>query len=168
MPQESGREDFIVARSGIELNTDDGLPIEATFVPAYHWACAIDDFDGHYDLLVRSADLKPAVRVQRAIQTWLSEREVPLTRQPRPEWVSPAVFHTSLITQNDGHRLEKRTHGVTLPELRAGGMSPSRLLQCFERSFDPSLLTATLVPGALLQEREASRTLADLGLVQGV
>lgn len=184
MPQESGREDFIVARSGVALDTD-GLPIEATFVPAYHWACAIDDFDGHYDLLVRGADLQPSARVQRAIQAWLqawsSEGEDDgnsdgdgdsdgnggkslSTQQRQTSAWAPAIFHTSMVTQNNGHRLEKRTQGVTLPELQADGVNPSRLLELFERSFDSSLLKTKVVPGELLQEREASRTLADLGL----
>lgn len=126
MPRQDGRNDFIIARtSGTE--SDDG------FIPAYHWACAIDDFDGAYDLIVRSLDLAPALTLQRAIQSWIAtaeKKDLPLIR----------AFHTSLVTQDDGHRLEKRTTGVTLHELFSAEWSVDRLREAFAKSFDRSLL----------------------------
>lgn len=128
MPRLDGRNDFIVART-TSSESDDG------FTPAYHWACAIDDFDGAYRLIVRSLDLAPARALQHAIQTWLAKAE---HREP------PVIhaFHTSLVTQNDGQRLEKRTQGVTLPELIEAGFTRERLLAAFNASFDRSLIGA--------------------------
>jgi hypothetical protein len=102
-----------------------------SFTPAYHWACAIDDYDGRYGLLVRSWDLGPAAPLQRAIQSWVGVFEGQVS--------VPSLFHTSLVVQNNGHRLEKRTRGVTLSDLSISG--PQALLSAFERSFDLSLLT---------------------------
>ncbi len=126
MPNEAGHEDFIIART----NSLDDLD---SFVPGYHWACAIDDFDGSYDLIVRSHDLAPALAVQRAIQDWISRAEY------KPPYFMRA-FHTSLITQENGHRLEKRTLGVTRAELLQAGWDEIKLWRAFEKSFDHSLL----------------------------
>jgi glutamyl-tRNA synthetase len=124
MPRLDGRNDFVIARTST-LDSDDG------FIPAYHWACAIDDLDGGYDLIVRSLDLAPALPLQRAIQKWLREDAAP-----------SRAFHTSLITQDDGHRLEKRTAGVTLPELQSAGWTRDKIWSAFGRSFDSTFLTS--------------------------
>ena len=129
---ESGSEDFIVARSQPTLIN--GRPDRVGFVPAYHWACAIDDYDGGYDILVRSLDLLPAARVQRSIHSWLSSIEIARA--------VPRLFHTSLVVDNSGHRLEKRTRGVKLSELVSLGITPADLVARFERSFDNNLLNA--------------------------
>jgi glutamyl-tRNA synthetase len=147
MPSDSGIEDFIVARTGAALN-ENGIPDRATFVPAYHWACAIDDADGGYDLLVRSIDLFPAARIQRAIQSWMANHENRTTQKVIP------VFHTSLVVDHDDHRLEKRTRGVTLAELEKAGVSPSDVVELFERSFDAALL----MPERLRADAQESRT----------
>jgi glutamyl/glutaminyl-tRNA synthetase len=152
MPNPSGRDDFIVARSGSKLSAG-GLPDEGSFVPSYHWACAIDDFDGGYDLLVRSVDLFPVASLQRTIQQWISGCEL--------KYEAPAVFHTALVTQNDGHRLEKRTMGVTLPELEKCGFTANQLLQIFKKSFHSSL---SFTSGSLMREHTERLTLSDLGL----
>lgn len=122
-PQDpTGQNDFIVARTPAhrESITD--------FSPAYHWACAIDDHDGNYKLLVRAWDLEPAQKNQNLIHRWVAEIE---GSQLQP----PPVFHTSLVVQNDGHRLEKRTRGVTLDEILVR-MNIADLLNLFEKSFD--------------------------------
>lgn len=116
----SGKSDFLIART--EWTSE---PRERTFVPAYAWACAIDDLDGDYALLVRAWDLEHALAQQREIQRWMV-----------PGAALPAVFHTALVTSNDGHRLEKRTQGVTWPELESAGMRPATLIAAFERSFE--------------------------------
>lgn len=141
-PQEDGSQDFLIARSADPSGRD--------FVPAYHWACAIDDFDGGYALLVRAWDLEGAASQQRAIhrllERWEGERAV------------PAVFHTALVTSDDDHRLEKRTPGVTWPELlgRTGGVQ--ELIELLSRSFeaewprDGAGLQRWVEPGALCGE----------------
>jgi glutamyl/glutaminyl-tRNA synthetase len=150
MSADSGSDDFIVARTGATLD-ETGCPERSTFVPAYHWACAIDDADGAYDLLVRSIDLLPAARVQRAIQAWMTKHEKRAAREDIP------VFHTSLVVDSENHRLEKRTKGFTLAELKAAGVSPSEVVKRFEKSFDE----ACLEPGRLAtdgrEERERLR-----------
>ncbi|HVK60220.1 MAG TPA: hypothetical protein VM432_01670, partial [Bdellovibrionales bacterium] len=62
-------------------------------------------------------------------QKWLAKTE-------NRSFTPPKAFHTSLVVQDDGHRLEKRTAGVTLPELDARGISASELVKIFERSFE--------------------------------
>jgi glutamyl/glutaminyl-tRNA synthetase len=114
----SGAHDFVIGR------TRD--PQAREFVPAYHWACAIDDHDGAHALLVRAWDLESALEPQRRIHSWVRES----TGLRRP---FPAVFHTSLVTQDDGHRLEKRTRGVTLGEWPGGAKD---LVARFQRSWD--------------------------------
>lgn len=121
MPDPCGHQDFIIART-----TD--LAGEKGFVPAYHWACAIDDFDGAYEWIVRSSDLATAFPVQRAIQKWMAASTGAALPKIR-------AFHTALVTQDDGHRLEKRTRGVTLDELTQQGLTPAMLLELFEQSF---------------------------------
>lgn len=128
MPNASGHEDFIIARSAKDLDGS-GLPDRSTFTPAYHWACGIDDYDGGYDLLVRANDLASAAPLQRGIQEWLASYEGTSPRVPR-------VFHTTMIVQDDGHRLEKRTLGVTLEELFKEGATKTSLVMTFEKSFD--------------------------------
>ncbi len=115
---EDGRDDAIVAR------TDrDG----ENFIPGYHWACAIDDAEGDYSVLVRAWDLATVEKTQRAIRRWSCGPRV-LT--------DTEVFHTSLVIREDGGRLEKRTKGVTLDDLITNGSSPAALLVAFEKSFD--------------------------------
>lgn len=115
---ETGAQDFIVARTTLE-----GLD----FTPAYHWACAIDDYDGNYRLLVRAWDLASAANQQRAVFSWLSTIETPREY--------PHIYLTALVTDNTGHRLEKRTKGVTLDELLAQGRDAGWILQKFDESF---------------------------------
>ena len=113
---ELGHHDVIIART--DANGEG-------FVPGYHWACAIDDADGNYRLLVRAWDLAMVEGIQSDIRSWCSLSQ-DLTR----------VFHTSVVTRDDGGRLEKRTQGVTLVELQTIGISPSQLTEKFDASFD--------------------------------
>lgn len=108
------RFDVIVARTN---------PDGSQFTPGYHWACAIDDADGDYRLLVRAWDLETADFTQRQIREWV-----------RPD-IRTDVFHTSLVVKDDESRLEKRTKGVTLDELAATGVTAQNLVSLFERSF---------------------------------
>ncbi|MGE0764748.1 MAG: glutamate--tRNA ligase family protein [Bdellovibrionales bacterium] len=118
-PEVDGRGDFIIART-----SPDGS--EASFVPAYHWACAVDDWEEGHKLLVRAWDLADATTVQRHLQKWLRGNEdKPL----------PAVYHTALVTLNNGQRLEKRTANVTWQELNGLGFGPSKLQKIFSESF---------------------------------
>lgn len=160
MSNESGQDDFIIAR------TDTA----GDFVPSYHWACAIDDFDGDYELIVRSQDLQSALKPQRAVQEWLALKgEAKTQTQP---W--PAAFHTSLVVQNDGHRLEKRTNGVTLDELlnyfgksyrATEAEACSMILNIFAQSFELSVIdvVAAIKHRTQVSEARDSISLRELG-----
>jgi glutamyl-tRNA synthetase len=134
-PEPGGADDFLVAR------TARAEPDPESFVPAYNWACAVDDFDGRYELLVRAWDLESADSQQRAVYALLGQWE--------GATYSPEVFHCALVTADDGGRLEKRTRGITLPELLARGFSTEAIVERFRKSFEPS----SRVPG------EARKTL---------
>ena len=47
------------------------------------------------------------------------------------------------MTHEDGHRLEKRSCGVTLPELFEAGWTPYKILQMFDKTFDRALLASS-------------------------
>ncbi len=149
MDDESGRDDFIVARTSKTVDGN-GIPDFSSFAPSYHFACAIDDHDGNYDLLVRSSDLRESLLPQRAIHKWLGRS------RPIP------VFHTSLVTQDDGNRLEKRTSGVTLEELNSKNITPMRLLEIFEKSFE--LPDKNLSIDRNFGEKLQAITLSNLGI----
>jgi len=119
-----GKNDFIIGRT-------DSVSCIDSFLPAYHWACAIDDYDGNYSLLVRAWDLSPVVPLQRAIHRWLAAEFASIEALQ----LAPAVFHTSLIVGNSGERLEKRSRGVTLAEMIEKGISPKMILEKFGASF---------------------------------
>jgi glutamyl-tRNA synthetase len=147
MPDSNGTADFVVARTP----THDRFELK-DFVPAYQWACAIDDIDGGYDLLVRAFDLKDSAPQQRAIQRWLVGDTVRY----------PAIFHTSLVVNNDLSRLEKRTRGVTLAEVLAAGQKPERLVELFAKSFHSK--ETDFSPSVIFGESDPTITLAQLGL----
>jgi glutamyl-tRNA synthetase len=142
----SGKLDFIVARAGLAGEN---------FQPAYHWACALDDAAGAYRVIVRASDLQTAAEPQRLLQRWFAPQQTP-----------PLILHTALVTQEDGHRLEKRTRGVTLQELRDKGISASILGQIFRKSWEPQEKEALRVLGKSLDfcEKPTQIRLSDLGL----
>jgi len=123
------------------------------FEPAYHWACAIDDArtQPEHQILVRAWDLAQATPIQRKIQEhWKG-----------PSYIPAAVFHTSLVVQTQGHRLEKRTHGITLPEWLGSQNSIDSLKDAFEASF--SLPPASsLQRGSVSGEKLQNLSLAEL------
>jgi glutamyl/glutaminyl-tRNA synthetase len=121
-----------------------------SFAPSYHWACAIDDYDGRYRLLARAADLAAVAAGQREIQRWLAGQE---GRDPAAS--IPAIFHAALVTLDDGRRLEKRTRGATLDELARAGVGPEAVVSAFAASaMIPSReqLERDAVAGAILGE----------------
>ncbi|MCM2322649.1 MAG: glutamate--tRNA ligase family protein [Oligoflexia bacterium] len=154
--EDDGSQDFIVARTSLGAGSawPEAMPDRASFAPSYQWACAIDDHDGDYSLLVRAWDLEHAIPQQRAVHAWLSEVEG--TRR-----AYPSVFHTSLVTNDDGSRLEKRTRGVTLSELEAAGIGPEELVRRFARSF--AVEVSAFAPGKIWGEAKRTLPLRELG-----
>jgi glutamyl-tRNA synthetase len=149
---ETGCDDFVVARTETSLDSE-GLPRKETFVPAYHWACAIDDYDGDHALLVRAWDLEEAAGQQRFIHEHLGLLEKK-TKAP------PAIFHCSLVTAVDGGRLEKRARGVTLPELLRFGETSEGLTEKFRQSFRGDW--KAFEPGRLFGEARKSLNIEEL------
>jgi glutamyl/glutaminyl-tRNA synthetase len=152
-----GARDLIIARTAPGLDSR-GRPDFQSFVPAYNWACAIDDWDGGYALLVRAADLGDVLEPQRAIQEWVARESGAPVR-------FPAVFHTALVVTDSGERLEKRTRGVTLPDLEASGVTVESLLARFAESF--KLNVAEFAPGKVFGEPRERLTLGKLRLTPG-
>ncbi len=154
MPDESGAEDAVIARTSPVWEQVE-TPDAASFVPAYHWACAIDDQDGGYELLVRAWDLEGVTSLQRTIQSHLCRLEGKI-------FEPAAIFHCALVVRNDGQRLEKRTKGVTLPELLDAGEAAASLTAKFETSFSHAF--QCLPPGLVFGEERKKMTLGELGL----
>lgn len=151
-PEGGGARDFIVARTGSV--SAEGSAEASSFVPSYNWACAIDDYDGDYRLLVRAWDLEHVIVQQRAVHE--------ICGALFGARAYPAVFHASLVVTNEGGRLEKRTRGVTLAELEQAGVSAEALLRIFEKSFVSGLREFS--PGEIFGEPRRSITLAELGI----
>jgi glutamyl/glutaminyl-tRNA synthetase len=145
MDSPDGRDDFIAARTG-----RDGQ----AFSPAYPWACAIDDADEGHRWLVRASDLASALPAQRAIQKWMGLREF------------PSVLHAALVTQNDGMRLEKRTQGVTLPEILKQRTANNAVRE-IRNSFKFPSPTDWALPDQVLFENIQIVTLAEIGFKDG-
>jgi glutamyl/glutaminyl-tRNA synthetase len=82
-----------------------------------------------------------------------------------PEARLPAVYHTSLVVQDSGARLEKRTRGVMLTELFAAGETPETIATKFGRSFD-SHLPGKILPAAVSGETKRELTMSELGFLQ--
>jgi glutamyl-tRNA synthetase len=84
-------------------------------VYAYQLAVVVDDLDQAITHVVRGADL--------------------LASAPRQAWLAralggtpPQYLHVPMVLGPDGARLEKRTRGVTVRELRGQGVTPERIL----------------------------------------
>lgn len=120
----SGRFDPVIARTQTERTQLNEVAKYRHFQPGYHFACAVDDADGRYRLLLRAWDLAPAENIQADIRRWVSPAS------------TARVFHCALVTLDSGKRLEKRTKGITLAELMLGGVKPAELVQQFVESFD--------------------------------
>lgn len=74
----------------------------------------------------------------------------------------PSVYHTALITSNDGSRLEKRTKGVKLEEVLGPNFTVKDLLLLFEKSWKP--IGELPVPASELDEYPRTLSLEALGI----
>jgi glutamyl-tRNA synthetase len=103
---------------------------------AYQLAVVVDDLATEVSEVVRGMDLLGST----PRQIWLARS---LGREP------PRYTHVPLVVAPDGTRLEKRTRGVTVDELRRGGIAASTVI-------------GELACGLGLQETNAPATPADL------
>lgn len=141
MDSGDGQDDLIAART---------RPNGQDFTPAYPWACAIDDADEGHLWLVRASDLASALPAQRAIQKWMGLNPL------------PSVLHAALVTQNDGTRLEKRTRGVTLPEILKQRTASDAVREIRNSFKFPTPIDWNL-PGQVLFEKIQTVTVAEVG-----
>jgi glutamyl-tRNA synthetase len=82
---------------------------------AYQLAVVVDDLATNVTDVVRGADLVASTPRQIALARALGA-------------VPPAYAHVPLVVGADGARLEKRTRGITLRELRHAGVSAERVI----------------------------------------
>jgi len=76
---------------------------------AYHLACVVDDAASGVTLVVRAADLRSSIPIQRLLQSLLGLPE-------------PAYLHHPLVAHADGARLAKRDRAPTLAAMRESGV----------------------------------------------
>lgn len=84
-------------------------------IPAYELAVVVDDMAMGITEVVRGADL--ITSTARQILLYRALGGTP------PDW-----FHCPLVCDADGRRLAKRTGGLSLRDLRAGGRNPQEIL----------------------------------------
>ena len=143
----SGAGDFIVARSSQSTPTK--------FAPSYNWACALDDWEGRYSWIVRAYDLAEVLNEQRALCALFDSLDKKST-------ALASVFHCALVTNVDGSRLEKRTQGVTLPELDERGVGVETLRSAFAQSFALPPQWRALTQGSVTGESREALSISDL------
>jgi glutamyl-tRNA synthetase len=118
--------------------SDDFVLRRADGVYAYQLAVVVDDIAMRITEVVRGDDLLSSTPRQLALYTALGA-------------TPPAFLHVPLVLDPDGRRMSKRFGSPGLPELRAAGMSPERVVGMLAHSLgllgDSSPLTASdLVP----------------------
>jgi len=83
---------------------------------SYHLAATVDDAAMGISFVLRGQDLMAATDIHRLLQALLG---LP----------TPLYRHHRLLLGPDGKRLAKRTHGITLAELREAGVDPGILVR---------------------------------------
>lgn len=81
---------------------------------SYHLCATMDDAAMGISHVLRGTDLREATHIHRVLQALL---DLP----------TPAYRFHPLLLDGEGKRLAKRSGGLSLAELRAGGMNPDRL-----------------------------------------
>ena len=109
---------------------------------AYQLAVVVDDLAMGITYVVRGADLVPS-----------TPRQIWLARMLGPS--EPRYAHVPLVVTAEGARLEKRTRGATVRELRQAGVPPERILG--ELAFGLGLVNGP-APAPALEIARASAT----------
>lgn len=122
---------------------DDFVLIRNDGTPAYNLAAVVDDLDSGVDQVVRGDDLLSSA----PRQAWLAKQ----LGGPPPEYA-----HVPLALNPDGQRLAKRDGPVSLSDLRARGLEPSRVLSLLASSLGLTREGETTTPHALLDRFEAA------------
>ena len=95
--------------AGSDESVDDVILARKDAAAAYHLACVVDDAASGVDLVVRGADLRSSIPVQRLLQMLLDLPE-------------PSYLHHPIVAFLDGRRLAKRDLAPTLAAMRAAGV----------------------------------------------
>jgi glutamyl-tRNA synthetase len=111
-------------------------------VYAYQLAVVVDDLAAGVTDVVRGADLVAST----PRQVWLARM---LGGEP------PRYTHVPLVVAPDGGRLEKRTAGVTVRELRAAGVAPERVVGELAHGLGLAATPAACTPGSLARSLAA-------------
>jgi|SRR5579859_4374013 len=105
-------------------------------VYAYQLAVVVDDLAAGITDVVRGADLVSST----PRQIWLAQM---LGQAP------PRYTHVPLVVAPDGARLEKRTAGVTVRELREAGVTPERIVGELAHGLGLAATAEPIAPRAL-------------------
>lgn len=109
--------------SGADI--DDEILARKDAPASYHLACVVDDSASGVTLVVRGCDLRGSTPVQRVLQSLLGLAE-------------PAYLHHPLVVHDDGRRLAKRDHALTLSALRQSGADGPDLARRLATGLVPS------------------------------
>ncbi|HET9459510.1 MAG TPA: tRNA glutamyl-Q(34) synthetase GluQRS [Sphingomicrobium sp.] len=104
---------------------DDEILARKDAPASYHLACVVDDAASDVTLVVRGADLRASIPVQRLLQAILGLPE-------------PSYFHHPLVTHEDGRRLAKRDRAPTLAASRDSGADGRALANALAAGQIPS------------------------------
>ena len=103
-------------------------------VPAYQLAVVVDDAAQRITEVVRGADL-----LRSTFRQLLLYRALELS--------APEFCHVPLVTDSLGKRLAKRDDALSLRTLRAEGITPLEIRECFSAMWEPPLCGDKPLPG---------------------
>lgn len=88
-------------------------------IAAYQVASLADDMDYGIDLIVRGKDLLPSTAAQLYLASLLGEAH----------FAGTTFYHHGLLTDEHGHKLSKSEGSLSLPAMRASGMTSAVFFQ---------------------------------------
>ena len=107
-------------------------------IPAYNLAVVVDDSAQGVDLVVRGDDLLPSTPTQVAVLRALGK--------PAPRYA-----HVPLVVGESGLRLAKRDGAITLADLAASGITPSRVRSALAASIGAAEPGEDVSPATLVE-----------------
>lgn len=141
-------EDMVVGHVAQNLARDVGDFVlrRADGVFAYQLAVVVDDLATEITEVVRGSDLVAST----PRQIWLASRL---------RAAAPRYGHVPLVVSSEGRRLEKRTAGITIAELRASGLRPDTIVGTLAFGLGLAPTDAPATPAQIAAD-SASRSIA--------
>jgi glutamyl-tRNA synthetase len=141
-------EDGGVGRVGQRLDRDVGDFVlkRGDGLFAYQLAVVVDDLAMNITHVVRGADLAPSTPRQIALAQALGG-------------TPPRYTHVPLVVGSDGARLEKRTPGVTVRQLRAAGVTAERIVGELACGLGLTKTSAPISPPQIVRLNRGARVL---------